>query len=65
MKWLNPLLAGMMRGIFWLKSQAAYLNLRWRRRILPSEARTLAQQYFTLECLRQSQGFNFVIRKPA
>lgn len=57
------MIASMMRGIFRLKSRFAYLGLRWRRKMKKEDAKELARLYFKVECLRQSHGFRYVIRK--
>ena len=54
-----------MRSIFRVKAAMAYLMLRLRRGHPHQEARKKARCYYQLECLRQNNGFSFVIRKPA
>ena len=62
-KWLRPIRASSIRGIMYLKSRIAYLGLRIKRKLSHVEANKMALQYFQLECLRQSVGFSYIIRK--
>ena len=62
-KFFRPLIASLIRGIFKLKSYLAYLGLRIKRNLNHETAMENANSYFKLECLRQSNGFNFVIKK--
>ena len=55
--------AFMIRRTMRLKSRFAYLGLRMKRKLSRAEAKELARLYYKVECLRQSNGFNFVIRK--
>lgn len=61
--WLRAVLAAGIRGLLRCKSVLAYAGLRLRRRLPHGEARSMASQYYALEALRQSNGFNFVIRR--
>jgi len=63
-KTMRKIIASMIRGIFKVKSRIAYLGLRYRRKMSVTEARKKAELYYKVECLRQSNGFNFIIRKP-
>lgn len=60
---LRLLLASGLRSIFLVKSKLAYVGMRFKQRRPAAEARDLADLYFQIECLRQSNGFNFLIRK--
>lgn len=62
-RWGRKAVAACIRGIFRLKSRLAYLGLRYRRKMPAEEARETAALYYKVECLRQSNGFGFVIRK--
>jgi SAM-dependent methyltransferase len=46
-----------------LKSKLMYLNLRFRKKLDAATASKKATIYYKVECLRQSNGFNFVIKK--
>lgn len=61
---LRGLVAGSIRGVFRIKSFLAYLALRARRRLDHASAADKARKYYSLECLRQSVGFTYIIRKP-
>lgn len=62
-KWGRRLIAASIRGLIGLKSRLAYFMLRFKRKLPRKEARALARQYYALECLRQSNGFTYVIQK--
>lgn len=62
-KWLRPFTAFMIRRIIRIKSRFAYLGLRVKRKLSHADAKKMAMQYFQLECLRQSVGFSYLIRK--
>jgi SAM-dependent methyltransferase len=57
------IIASMIRGTFKLKSRIAYLGLRYKRKMPKKEAIELRNLYYKLECLRQSNGFHYIIRK--
>lgn len=61
---MRPVIAAMIRGTFRLKSWVAYAGLRLARRWSHVAASEKARNYYQLECLRQSNGFSFIIRKP-
>ncbi|MDO8998609.1 MAG: class I SAM-dependent methyltransferase [Bacteroidota bacterium] len=46
-----------------LKSKLMYLNLILRKKLDSKTAITKANIYYKVECLRQSNGYNFVIKK--
>lgn len=52
-----------IRTFIIMKSKLVYLYLRFKRKEPAPMAREKSADYFKLECLRQSNGFNFVIRK--
>lgn len=62
--WGRAAIASAIRGFLRLKSLAAY----WAKRLLKREPKEVAAQwakgYYELQCLRQSNGFDFMIRKP-
>lgn len=59
----RKLVAASIRGIFRLKSWLSYVALRLKKRSR-AEAADKARKYYQLECLRQSVGFSYIIRKP-
>jgi ubiquinone/menaquinone biosynthesis C-methylase UbiE len=61
--WLRKAIAALIRTIFKIKSKFAYLLLRYKRKYNKQKAKQMAELYFKIECLRQSVGFSFVIRK--
>ncbi len=62
-KYGRKIIASMIRGWIKLKSKVAYLGLRYKRKLSPAEASELSALYYKVECLRQSNGFQFIIRK--
>ena len=60
---MRKIIAWKIRTTFKFKSKLAYLGLRYKRKLKKAEAKELAQLYFKVECLRQSNGFTFLIRK--
>ena len=62
-KYGRKVIASVVRGVFKLKSKAAYIGLRHKRKLPKAEALDLSQLYYKIECLRQSNGFLYVIRK--
>lgn len=61
--WMRTIVQYLIRGVFRTKSRLLYLYLRLKRKMSPTAARELAGLYYKVECLRQSNGFSFVIRK--
>ena len=61
--WMRKILQHLIRFTFRTKSKLAYLGLRYKRKMPAAEAHAQADLYYKVECLRQSNGFNFVIRK--
>lgn len=62
---LRPVIAASIRGMFRVKSAGAYLAMRLGRGMGHGAAADMARTYYRVECLRQSVGFNYIIRKPA
>ncbi|MCB0478137.1 MAG: class I SAM-dependent methyltransferase [Crocinitomicaceae bacterium] len=62
-KYCRKLIAMGIRATFYLKSQMAYLGLKYKRGLSKSEAIEMTNLYYKVECLRQSNGFSYVIRK--
>lgn len=62
-KYSRKVIASMIRGWIKLKSKLAYLGLRYKRKLSSTEAKELSSLYYNVECLRQSNGFEFIIRK--
>ena len=65
MKLVRRLIAKTIRMIFRIKTGVAYVGLRLRRALDHAAASDKARNYYRLECLRQSNGFTYIIRKPA
>ena len=59
----RPWLAWRIRTIFLLKSKMVYWAYRWKKKLPHSEAQRKSTLYYKVECLRQSHGFRFLIRK--
>jgi SAM-dependent methyltransferase len=62
-KWLRGFTAWRVRSIIKTKSGIAYLGLRFARRYSHAKASEKSTLYYKVECLRLSQGFDFIIRK--
>jgi SAM-dependent methyltransferase len=62
--WGRALIAGVIRSIIRLKSFVAYVVRRILKRDNKDTAWEWATKYYQLECLRQSNGFSYIIRKP-
>jgi SAM-dependent methyltransferase len=60
---VSLLLAKLIRLLIRSKANLAKFLLQWHRKMSSHEASDLAEQYYQLECLRQSIGFEFLIRK--
>ncbi len=63
MGWSRPITAFCIRRIIRFKSRLAYIGLRLKRKLSHLEAKKMSWMYYELECLRQSVGFNYIIRK--
>lgn len=61
---LRPLIAGLIRFIFRTKSLIAAFAIKFLRGLSWTTAWTMGRDYYELECLRQSIGFTFIIKKP-
>lgn len=61
--WVRKPIAMAIRTIFRIKAAAAFVALRYKRGLSSAEARQKAGQYYRLNCLRQSNGFSYVIQK--
>lgn len=62
-KYARKLLAKLIRWTFRFKAKMSYLVLRYRRKMDADEAKEMADLYYKVECLRQSNGFTHLIRK--
>ncbi len=62
-RWLRPAVAASIRGLLRVKSLFVYAALRLRRAQNHADAREKSQLFFRVQCLRQSSGFDFIIRK--
>lgn len=60
---LGKFIAWNIRGTFKLKSNLAYYGLRYKRKMNKKDAKELKNLYYKVECLRQSKGFSYIIRK--
>jgi ubiquinone/menaquinone biosynthesis C-methylase UbiE len=59
----RQIIASCIRGIIKLKSKIAYLGLRYKRKLDKKQAKETSSLYYKVECLRQSNGFVYVIEK--
>jgi len=62
-QYLRPLVAWKIRAIFKIKSWLVYCAVRFVRKQSHIESSAMAKLYYQIECLRQSNGYSFVIRK--
>ncbi len=62
-KFFRKLIASCIRGTIKLKSKVAYLGLKFKRKLDSKTANEMAENYYKLECLRLSNGFQYIIRK--
>jgi len=62
-EFMRRIIAFMIRGFFKFKSKLAYLGLRFKRKLSHAEAKELSDLYYKIECLRQSNGFTYIVRK--
>lgn len=60
---MRPVIASCIRGLIKFKSKIAYIGLRFKRKLSHQEAKETSLLYYQLECLRQSNGFIFIIEK--
>lgn len=62
--WGRAAISSSIRGLVRLKALAARVARRIVKHDTPEQAKLWAKQYYQLECLRQSNGFQFIIRRP-
>lgn len=62
-KFMRKVIALLIRLIFKLKSKIALIGLITIRKLNLKDAKQLSDLYYKLECLRQSNGFSYIIRK--
>ncbi|MCI5207487.1 MAG: class I SAM-dependent methyltransferase [Candidatus Electrothrix sp. ATG2] len=62
-RFIRPLLAACIRSTVFLKSVIAFFALCLMRHYSSKEAIKLSKLYFKIECLRQSTGYSFFIKK--
>jgi hypothetical protein len=62
-RYLRRLTAFMIRGVLKVKSWFVYLAMRVKRKKDHTESAKKALLYYKVECLRQSNGFSFIIQK--
>lgn len=62
-KLARKIIASAIRNTFRLKAGISYYALRYKRKLSKEEARSLSSLYFKVECLRQSNGFQYIIQK--
>lgn len=62
-RWLRPLVAASIRGLLKVKSAGGYCALRFGRGQSHRESIETAKLFYRVQCLRQSNGFEFIIRK--
>ena len=65
LRWLRPIVAASIRGLLRAKSLFAYAALRMGRGQTHADALETSRLFFKVQCLRQSNGFDFIIRKEA
>ncbi|MCB0762299.1 MAG: class I SAM-dependent methyltransferase [Flavobacteriales bacterium] len=63
-KHFRGLVAWKIRAWIKLKSKMAWIKLRFRQKKSAAEASTYADLWYKMECLRLSNGFTYIIRKP-
>lgn len=62
--WLQLLIAISIRNLIRVKAFAAYFARRFLLKKSHQDSAAWSKGYFELECLRQSHGFSYIIRKP-
>lgn len=62
-RWMQTIIRSSIRALIRLKAGFGYVGLRLKRRASHRHAVELSTLYYQVECLRQSHGFSFVIRK--
>lgn len=63
-RYLRGFQAWRIRSLFKLKSFATYFAYRLIKKFNHTDASRKSRLYFQVECLRQSNGFQFIISKP-
>lgn len=63
-RYLRGFQAWRIRSLFKLKSFATYFAYRLIKKLNHTDASRKSRLYFQVECLRQSNGFQFIISKP-
>jgi ubiquinone/menaquinone biosynthesis C-methylase UbiE len=64
-RFCRNIIASWIRLHIKLKSKLSYLMLRYKRKLNSTEAKQLSELYFKVECLRQSNGFTYIIKKDS
>ena len=62
-KFMRKLISFFIRLIFKIKSKIAFLGLKIFRKLSSKDAKKLSNLYYKVECLRQSNGFSYIVRK--
>lgn len=62
---LRKIIASSIRAFIGIKAAAATVYLMAARRVCGPDARRMGRDFYVLECLRQSTGFDFVMEKVA
>lgn len=62
-KYFRKIVSSLIRFLFWFKSKLAYIGLRYKRKLTHEDASHMANLYYQVECLRQSNGFSYLIKK--
>lgn len=62
-KYSRKIIASLIRGLILLKSNISFYALRIKRKLSTKEAKELSTLYYKIECLRQSNGFQYIIKK--
>ena len=60
---IRGILATCIRSLIWVKSKFAYIGLIFIRKQNHYQAVEMSKLYYKVECLRQSAGFSYMIRK--
>ena len=62
-KFMRKIISFFIRLIFKIKSKIAFLGLKIFRKLSSKDAKKLSGLYYKVECLRQSNGFSYIVRK--
>lgn len=60
---MRKIISFFIRVIFKIKSKVAFLGLKIFRKLSTKDAKDLSDLYYKVECLRQSNGFSYIVRK--